>query len=205
MRSTQLLENYAGNAPRYPVLHAGDVQHLVFQPGDPPPFYKLDLSEDEYIGRPKGAKQIAFERGLWRQGMVLRDDENHERSCYHALAACPDFQGMVKSALQEEIEKMGHACDFLPKFHCELNQIERVWGKSKRYVRDHTDYTRQKPLANIPKSLSPLNISSTTIINFCRKTFEYCEAYLRGDSLLIAQMSVRQKSHRRILASETNL
>lgn len=205
MRSTKLLENYVGNLPVYPALRAGDVQHLTFQPGDPPPFYKLDLLENEYIGMPKGAKQIAFERGLWKNGMVLKDDENQQRSCYHALAACPDFQNFVKSALQEEIEKLGHGCDFLPKFHCELNPIERVWAKSKRYVRDHTDYTRETLLRNIPKSLSLLNISNQSIINYCCKTFEYCEAYLRGDSLLLAKMSIPQKSHRRVRPSEGNL
>ena len=58
--------------------------------------------------------------------MILRDDANPARSCFHALAGCQDFQAFVKSILQEEIEKLGHGCDFLPKFHCELNPIERV-------------------------------------------------------------------------------
>lgn len=68
MRSTTILENYAGNAPLYPPLTPGCVQHLVFQPGDPPPFYKPNLPAQDYVGLPKGAKQIAFERGLWKTG-----------------------------------------------------------------------------------------------------------------------------------------
>lgn len=30
---------------------------------------------------------------------------------------------------------------FLPKFHCELNPIERVWGQAKVYSRAHTNFT----------------------------------------------------------------
>jgi transposase len=34
--------------------------------------------------------------------------------------------------LQVLIEKRGHICLFLPKFHCELNPIEMVWAQIKR-------------------------------------------------------------------------
>jgi hypothetical protein len=37
-----------------------------------------------------------------------------------------------KPLLQLMIEKAGHKCLFLPKFHCELNPIEMVWGQMKR-------------------------------------------------------------------------
>ena len=36
--------------------------------------------------------------------------------------------------LEEVIEKAGHICLFLPKFHCELNPIEMLWGYVKRYI-----------------------------------------------------------------------
>ena len=177
MRSTTVMENFVGNPPTYPAIKVGDVQHLCFQHDSPPPFYRPDLLPQEYVGKAKGAKQIAYERGLWRNGMILRDDANPARSCFHALAGCQDFQAFVKSILQEEIEKLGHGCDFLPKFHCELNPIERVWAKSKRYVRDHSDSTRETLLKNIPKSLCTQNISLESIINYCCKTVDYAEAY----------------------------
>ena len=31
--------------------------------------------------------------------------------------------------------------DFILKFHCELNPIERVWGQSKKYTRANCDYS----------------------------------------------------------------
>jgi hypothetical protein len=42
-----------------------------------------------------------------------------------------DFQS-EKPLLQLMIEKAGHKCLFLPKFHCEQNPIEMVWGQTKR-------------------------------------------------------------------------
>ncbi|OAX34270.1 hypothetical protein K503DRAFT_699039 [Rhizopogon vinicolor AM-OR11-026] len=46
-----------------------------------------------------------------------------------------------KSLVQEIIERAGHLCMFLPKFHCELNFIEFFWGRVKKYLRDHHDCT----------------------------------------------------------------
>lgn len=48
----------------------------------------------------------------------------------HVLLLQPDFQ-MEKPLLQLVIEKAGHKCLFLPKFHCELNPIKMVWGQAK--------------------------------------------------------------------------
>ena len=32
-------------------------------------------------------------------------------------------------------------CIFLPKFHCELNPIEKYWSQAKCYIHAHTIYT----------------------------------------------------------------
>ncbi len=50
------------------------------------------------------------------------------------LSVQPDFL-TEKPLLQVVIEKAGHKCFFLPKFHCELNPIEMVWGHAKRRER----------------------------------------------------------------------
>lgn len=150
-------------------------------------------------------KQIAWERGLWRPGLVLRDAENPDASLQHILSNCLDFQQQANSILKEAIEARGHICDFFPKFHCELNAIERIWSKSKSYTTNHSDQTRPTLLRNIPLSFMPPNLTSQNVSNFFSKCYEYATRYLAGDSLLLARMRVQKKSHRTCPKSEANL
>ena len=193
MRATVLLEDYG------PTFKSGDTQHLVFQDGDEPPFY--DPNAVNFVGKPKGAKQIAYERSLWRPGMVLKDETDTSRSIFHALNKCSDFHIFIKSILQELIEGLGHCCDFLPKFHCELSPIERVWAKSKKYVRNFSDDTRDTMLKNIRKSFCDENLPSSTIAKYFGKVYRYALGYQKGDGLA-AQMCKKYKSHRAVPASE---
>ena len=79
---------------------------------DPPPFYKPDLAEAEYVGMAKGKKQIASERGLWKPGMIEKvnsDDpkgRDQSMSLNHVLGNCPDFLS-EKGALQGLVEARG--------------------------------------------------------------------------------------------------
>ena len=50
-----------------------------------------------------------------------------------ALTQQQDFLD-EKPMIQQYIESQGHICIFLPKFHCELNQIEMYWGWAKHSV-----------------------------------------------------------------------
>lgn len=61
------------------------------------------------------------------------DDLDRPSNCCmrRLLSMQPDFAS-EKPLLQLLIEKAGHKCLFLPKFHCELNPIEMVWGQAKR-------------------------------------------------------------------------
>lgn len=92
---------------------------------DPPPFYKPDLPAAEYVGLAKGKKQVLFERGLWKTGMVERLDEDDPRgrdqsmSMDHVLSNCLDFRS-EKGALQTLVEARGHILVMSPKGHCEL-------------------------------------------------------------------------------------
>lgn len=49
---------------------------------------------------------------------------------YRVLSLQDDFVH-EKPLLQHYLEGRGHVCIFLPKFHCELNPIEMVWGLMK--------------------------------------------------------------------------
>jgi hypothetical protein len=54
--------------------------------------------------------------------------------CMQRILSLQDDFLTEKPLLQLIIEKAGHKCLFLPKFHCELNPIEMVWSQLKRRV-----------------------------------------------------------------------
>ncbi|GAA5975658.1 hypothetical protein JCM11641_003559 [Rhodosporidiobolus odoratus] len=78
--------------------------------------------------RPKGLKTVLTERGI----NIADKNGSCKSTCAEGKTDCclsrilslhEDFRN-EKPALQKQTEKAGHACIFLPKFHCELNPIE---------------------------------------------------------------------------------
>ena len=51
--------------------------------------------------------------------------------CMHRVLSLQDDFVNEKPLLQHYLEGRGHICMFLPKFHCELNPIEMLWGYAK--------------------------------------------------------------------------
>ena len=72
-----------------PKLKAGMFQYMVFQQNDAPPFYKPNATIAEYVGKPKGFKQVLYERGLWCPNMT-KDGEN---KCADAATSMNLFLG----------------------------------------------------------------------------------------------------------------
>ena len=89
---------------------AGKVQRLVFNDGVP-----------------KGMKQVLEERGI--NTGTLKADEMRV-----ILANHDDFRAK-KTIIEHFLSSHGHQVHFIPKFHCELNPIECVWGQAKWYTR----------------------------------------------------------------------
>ena len=86
------------------------------------------------LGIPKGMRIVLTERGVDTSRMNA--DKMRE-----VLSRFPDFAN-VKSMLEQYlVEERGHIMYYLPKFHCELNPIERVWAQAKRYTRAHCKYS----------------------------------------------------------------
>jgi len=105
-------------------LKPGDTQHFYFKDGDAPPWYKPNapkhdridpvdgkVLEQGYVDKPKGKKQVLWERGWWKQGMVNKLEEDDGRdmslSAHHVLASCWDFANET-TALMEKLGEVGH-------------------------------------------------------------------------------------------------
>lgn len=90
-------------------LKPGDVQRFTFQAGDPLPFYDVDAPPKNvkdsrrirvrtpgegpgfkfalgtvvgYEGKPKGLRQVLWERGLWQEGMTSNADPTSGLNLY---------------------------------------------------------------------------------------------------------------------------
>ena len=135
------------------------------------------------IGVPKGLIQVLKERGKYRPGMKLRQE----------ISSHPDFKNE---------KSKGHSCIFLPKFHCELNPIERCWGQAKRYTRAHCNYTIAGLCKNVPQGLDCVTVDN--IQNYFRKCRHYMFGYLQGVSggpeleSLVKIMKKVYTSHRKV-------
>lgn len=84
-------------------------------------------------GVPKGMKMILDERGINTSSLLANDMRT-------ILSNHNDFR-MKKTIVEQFLSNEGLEGIFLPKFHCKLNPIERVWGQAKVYTHAHTNFT----------------------------------------------------------------
>ena len=144
----------------------------------------------------KGLKRVLEERG------ISTDGRNKEwMQSVPVLSQHIDFK-FEKCEIEKTLIHKGHIPTFLPKFHPELNPIERVWAQMKRYTRAHCNYSIQSLRVNIPNSYE--SITNENIQNHCRKVRHYMFGYLEGlvpgkelDEKL-KKYKTAVKSHRRI-------
>lgn len=151
------------------------------------PTLTIISSDCELVGVAKGQRQL------------LREQPDFAEC---VLKAQPDFASQ-KCGLVEVYEKHNaehgtdHYCIFLPKFHPELNPIERVWSKMKWHVRRTNNGSIITLRESMEYGLSEENIPLSTIRRYCRLVACYYEAYEQGMSLVTAQKWMAQRrSHR---------
>ena len=140
MHPTTILDAYS-NANDERLRHLGAVQSMVFAEGEKP--FDARNSTQDFAEIPKGIKQVLWERGLWYDGisMTKRGGTAGEKPCgLELIASQTDFQ-WERCALTNLIAEAGHLSLFTPKFHPELNPIERAWGRSKWFLRLFCEYT----------------------------------------------------------------
>ena len=80
--------------------------------------------------------------------------------------------------VESMITTRGHRCIFVPKYHCELNPIEHVWGFAKQYTRKHCDYT----FSGLEKTIEPAleSVDTDLIRKYFRRVREYVRGYREG-------------------------
>ena len=74
---------------------------------------------EAYAGKPKGMRQVLWERGLYAEGMSASVDAPAEKKMDDIISNLPDFKN-EKSALQHTVEGRGHILLLSPKFHPEV-------------------------------------------------------------------------------------
>jgi transposase len=70
-----------------------------------------------------------------------------------------DFKNET-SLVEHYLVEKGHIAIFLPKFHPELNPIERVWAQLKRYTKGHCKYSIQSLRKNIPDAYDTVTLEN---------------------------------------------
>ena len=140
-------------------------------------------------------KAILEERGINTSAMVADDMRV-------VLANHFDFVN-EKTIVEHYCDQEGVLALFLPKFHCELNPIERVWGQAKVYTRMYTNFTFPRLRTIIHPALD--SVSTDLIRKYYRRVLEYERAYNDGKKAgkEVEKALKVYKSHRRIF-SEPN-
>jgi hypothetical protein len=143
-------------------------------------------------GQPKGLKQVLLERGYpWVNGKGGTTKPIAQKW----LGEQPDFLA-AQSILEMKFATVWapHMCIKIPKYHPAFNPIERLWAFSKRYCRDHCNYSIVSLRTTIHTSLS------RATPEMCGKFFakiDWIEAqYRQGTSVYDLETGKQKKSHR---------
>ena len=142
-------------------------------------------------GTPKGMKLVLEERGF--DTSKMKADEMRQTLSKHA-----DFLDQI-TLVEERINSRGHFCKFFPKFHCELNAIERNWCHAKKHTRAYCNGSIVRLRKIVPEALE------TVSIELMNKFFATCrlyeKAYREGHIGDAVESAVKQyKSHRRVFS-----
>jgi len=123
------------------------------------------------LGVLKGMRVVLEERGIDTRKMNA--DKTQEVLGSHA-----DFKCEKSRIEQFLVDEKGHIMYMLPKFHCELNPIERVWAQAKRYSKAYCKYSIKSLRNVIPPALDSVTLESMQ--KHFRKVRHYMFAYPEG-------------------------
>ena len=168
----------------------------------------LDKTEG-YVGKAKGLKQIAIERGLFSKEQLMLPVSSplyvKMDDLRKAVGACTDFQN-ESSQLQHVAAQLGVSVIMTPKAHAELagQGIEYSWGYAKlKFRQKNTTKDQAKKLhANVTNALSTIDcMTITRVRKFIRKAREYKVIY--NEYFLAKRNAEREVEEARQVASGT--
>ena len=123
------------------------------------------------LGVAKGTRIVLEERGIDTRNM------NAEKM-RKVLGSHPDFKNEKSRIERFLVEEKRHIMVMLPKIHCELNPIERVWAQAKRYSKAYCNYSFRSLKNIIHPALDSVTLEN--VQNHFRKVRHYTFAYLEG-------------------------
>ncbi|KAL7413687.1 hypothetical protein BDY24DRAFT_389299, partial [Mrakia frigida] len=154
----------------------------------------------ETILRERGFKQADLDKVARGRCSTKHDLDQDVDCCLARLLARQEDFANQKGVLQEFLESRGHYCEFLPKFHCELNPIEMYWGAVKFFYRQ----TRKPSFAaaKVDWEVALDSVPVEVIRRLINRAIRFEEAYRQGLTGTAAAWAVRAQScHRK--ASES--
>jgi hypothetical protein len=171
-----------------------------------------DHHDAQLQGKPKGIEQVLRERGLWRDRnpdgsrFLLHCSKSGDgQQCAPVmqgtccasslLTAQPDFMEQT-GLIEERLLAAGQLVIFYPKFHCELNFIERFWSSAKHHARENCSYSLLGLRRNVPAAVH--SVPTVTVNRYYHKCVRIIDAYQSGCTYGTAEFVQRtQKTHRR--------
>lgn len=145
-------------------------------------------------GAQKGMRTVLEERGV--NTAKMKANEMREE-----LKKFDDFSSDGVPIVEEVILERGHMCLFIPRFHCELNPIERCWCHSKRFTRAHCNGSIIRLRKIVPEGLATVNKELISCFFLTCKDYE--KAYREGHTCNTVDTKVKEyKSHRRVHTSQ---
>ena len=143
--------------------------------------------------RPKGMRIVLQEHGVDTSGMRVAD--------MHIVLGSHVNLKNEKTALKHLVQEKGQRAIHIPKFHCELNPIERAWGEAKHFTWLHCDYSFAGLERTIVSALESVQL--VTIHKYFRKCREYMQAYREGNAggSDVEKADQKYKSERRVFGN----
>ena len=86
----------------------------------------------------------------------------------------PDFLAQ-EEWLTQVVHEAGFEIIFYPKYHCEPNYIEMIWGWAKSYHRRTCTYNYKYLKERLPKTFDDL-----LPLSFVRKVLQHCLRFMSG-------------------------